>query len=605
MKFVPALKERIRRVREKKYNLAYEKNLSAARGSYESCRLLQEKEALALAQRALPKDVELLVSPEGELSAGAVASIGAYMAAHPEVLVLYGDEDVADADGTFHSPWLKPDWSPDTFLDHDYIGSVLAVRTALLEQASVGADKKELLTLAGGFAKGQERIAHLPRVLFHRNTDWQQAASAHAKPASVDLSGHFCSIIIPSKDHFDILSRCLDSLAPTIQAIPYEVIVVDNGSEAKTKADIEKKLASLSVPTRYLYEAEVFNFSRMCNKGAAAAKGDLLLFLNDDIEAIAPGWLEIMAAKALAPYAGAVGAKLFYPGTNKIQHAGITNIKLGPMHKLQYLEDDGAYYDDYNNGIRNMIAVTGACMLMRAEVFKEVGGFAPILRIAFNDVDLCYSLHDAGYYNIQCNNLCLYHHESLSRGKETTKEEQQRLMGERDTLYARHPHLEGVDPFYHAALNCRMLDTKIYPAYEEGDWTLDVRKPYAFALPKEARQDPCLAMCIEGYHAKHLQGWIVVLGSNNACFSTALLLESLTEPGQLLRVDFTPQYRVDLERNLPDQKNVAFSGFHMDFAGRLPAGEYRIGAMARDLCSSLCLVNWVAQTLLVNEETPV
>ncbi len=645
-----SLRSTIRQYREEPLNQKYRKQRENLR-SYERWLEEVDRESGELGCEALSPDLILLTQGEGELDKTAAARINAYMAKHPETLFLYGDEDENIFGKENGNPWLKPDWSPDTFLDHDYLGSVLvarrefyeqvAGRTGALGQASDAGDgtpepsgqqpaaengkepsRLTLLTAAGGFAPGCHAIAHLPYILFHRKNDWKGLAKAHRPAAIPDLSGHMVSIIIPSKDHYEILSRCLDSLAPTIRTIPYEILVVDNGSAPETKEKIKAKLSALagegedflgdSMPgTRaaqrpsnlrgvyYLYAQKPFNFSYMCNTGAANAQGDLLLFLNDDAEAIKEGWLETMAAKALSDWAGAVGAKLFYPGGDQIQHAGITNIRVGPVHKLQYLSDSGEYYDDRNHGFRNMLAVTGACLLLRRDRFQEAGGFEESLRVAFNDVDLCYSLYELGYHNINCNDVTLYHHESLSRGKEESQEDQHRLMRERNLLTARHPSLEGKDPYYNPGLNWKLLDTSIRPSHEEGVEIEDIRQPKAFFIPSGAREDPCLKCTFELVTAGQMQGWIAVLGSNNACFESAVLLKPVAEPDKLYKIDFTKQYRIDLERNMPDQENVALCGFAFQFEQRLPAGEYRLGAYSKDKLSRLKLVNWKSATVII------
>ncbi len=658
-----SLRTTIRQYREEPLNQKYRKQRENQR-SYDRWLKEVNRASGELKREELSPDLVLLTQGEGELSRTAAARINAYMAEHEETLLLYGDEDENIFGKEYGNPWLKPDWSPDTFLDHDYLGSVLVARRDFYERvvgrtgapgqpsdvqggatessiqqaahentsgtstrqpaAESGKEPSRLtlLTAAGGFAPGCQTIAHLPYILFHGKNDWKPLTKVHRPVTIPDLSGHMVSIIIPSKDHYEILSRCLDSLAPTIRGISYEILVVDNGSAPETKEKIKAKLSALagegedfstdpSSGTRsaqrpanlcgvyYLYEQKTFNFSNMCNTGAANAQGDLLLFLNDDAEAIKAGWLETMAAKALCDWAGAVGAKLFYPGGDQIQHAGITNIRVGPVHKLQYLSDSGEYYDDRNHGVRNMLAVTGACLLLRADRFREAGGFEESLRVAFNDVDLCYTLYDLGYHNINCNDVTLYHHESLSRGKEESQEDQHRLMRERNLLTARHPSLEGKDPYYNPGLNWKLLDTSIRPSHEEGVEIEDVREPKRFFLPSGTREDPCLKCTFELVTAGQMQGWIAVLGSNNACFDSAVLLQNVAEPEKLYKIEFTKQYRIDLERNMPDQENVALCGFAFQFAQKLPAGEYRLGAYSKDKLSRLKLVNWKTATVII------
>ena len=180
------------------------------------------------------------------------------------------------------------------------------------------------------------------------------------------------SVVVPSRDHPEILERCLKSFRDKTAYRYYEWIVVDNGSNAENRAAMEE--LSRKYGFRYIYEEMPFNFSKMCNLGARQAEGDLLLFMNDDMEIIEKSWLERMAGQALQPETGAVGAKLWYAGTQKIQHAGITNMQIGPSHKLVTFPDDRDYYYGHNEVVCDMIGVTGACLMVsRAKYEQEIG----------------------------------------------------------------------------------------------------------------------------------------------------------------------------------------------------------------------------------------
>ena len=256
------------------------------------------------------------------------------------------------------------------------------------------------------------------------------------------------SIIIPSKDHAEILGRCLSSLAEYTRYPNYEVIVVDNGSSDVEKERLEKLFEEFNKscfqkekqPLRFLYQKQPFNFSTMCNQGAQAAKGEYLLFLNDDIEVLCTDkwkdiqqensypkqesdWLTCMMQLAILEHAGAVGAKLYYPKAEhektfadcktlnqgealeayKIQHIGIANMGIGPAHKLCGIADRGNLYHGVNLVNYNMLAVTAACLLIKKDKFVLVGGFDESLAVAYNDVELCFRFYQAGFYNILCN----------------------------------------------------------------------------------------------------------------------------------------------------------------------------------------------------------
>lgn len=575
---------------------------------------MEEAESSSAGERV--EAVFLSDAENGAWADGAKERAEAFLSAHPEVCVVYGDEDVETAPGQYENPWLKPCWSPDTYLWKDYLGEAVAVRKSFYEKA----EEKScdgLLKAAGGFTKGCQSIAHMNGILFHRKTDWFTGETNSSMTREKTAGGQtdcrdakkqgmpYISVIIPSKDNAVVLKKCLDTLKKTAADISYEVLLVDNGSGEAVKKKIEEMTAD-APDILYIYEPMEFNFSKMCNLGAERAKGSLLLFLNDDIEATHTGWLSDMAKLAERPHVGAVGCKLLYPDTDKIQHAGITNLPMGPVHKLQFLRDNKCYYDNRNRGIRNVSAVTAACLMVRREVFEEAGGFCESMQVAFNDVDFCFTLLEKGYYNAVCNHIHLLHHESMSRGADESEEKLKRLHRERTMLCDRHPGLNGKDPFYHDWLNRTGLDTRIQPAYRSGREIADVQAAKEVAkesneayVLKNARKDRCLLVRIEAADASHISGYGVVLGSDNACFNGKLLLERKGRQPAVYELDFTEQYRQDLQENMPDQKNVALCGFHVNIAEPLPEGEYRIGMLATDKISGSSLMNYSNRTFIV------
>lgn len=575
---------------------------------------MEEAESSSTGERV--EAVFLSDAENGAWADGAKERAEAFLSAHPEVCVVYGDEDVETAPGQYENPWLKPCWSPDTYLWKDYLGEAVAVRKSFYEKAEEKS-RDGLLKAAGGFAKGCQSIAHINGILFHRKTDWFTGETNSSMTREKTAGGQtdcrdakkqgmpYISVIIPSKDNAVVLKKCLDTLKKTAADISYEVLLVDNGSGEAVKKKIEEMTAD-APDILYIYEPMEFNFSKMCNLGAERAEGSLLLFLNDDIEATHTGWLSDMAKLAERPHVGAVGCKLLYPDTDKIQHAGITNLPMGPVHKLQFLRDNKCYYDNRNRGIRNVSAVTAACLMVRREVFEEAGGFCESMQVAFNDVDFCFTLLEKGYYNAVCNHIHLLHHESMSRGADESEEKLKRLHRERTMLYDRHPGLNGKDPFYHDWLNRTGLDTRIQPAYRSGREIADVQAAKEVAkesneayVLKNARKDRCLLVRIEAADASHISGYGVVLGSDNACFNGKLLLERKGRQPAVYELDFTEQYRQDLQENMPDQKNVALCGFHVNIAEPLPEGEYRIGMLATDKISGSSLMNYSNRTFIV------
>ncbi len=305
-----------------------------------------------------------------------------------------------------------------------------------------------------------------------------------------------------------------------------------------------------------------------------------------------------------------------YPDSDTIQHAGITNLRVGPAHKLQFLSDGEVHYFGMNRGVHNMLAATGACLMMRRDVFFEAGGFCEELAVAFNDVDLCYTIFENGYYNIVRNDVTLYHHESLSRGNDgDSPEKQLRLLKEKDRLYERHQPLYGRDPFYHPYLTTDMLEQEYSPAYRY-QVTLDM--PWSEAVSdtgdvRKAREDKCLVVGMEcamdiykwkyGVSAEYalrqrkdsgyyFQGYSFIIGADNACYKKKLLLRN-RENGGVWQISLDSRYRPDIKNNLRDQMNVDLTGFAAKLEkDAVPAGVYQFGMLAEDKCSRQKLVNW-------------
>jgi GT2 family glycosyltransferase len=204
-----------------------------------------------------------------------------------------------------------------------------------------------------------------------------------------------------------------------------------------------------------------FNFSRINNYAVERTTGRYLLFLNNDTEVLVPDWIEAMVEQAQRPSVGAVGAKLLYPdGT--IQHAGVV-LRIGGVagHSHKYV--DGAAHGYFNmlRTVNNYSAVTGACMMIRRDVFEAAGGFDEALAVAFNDVDLCLRLRAAGLYNVYLPHVVLYHHESKSRGHENTPDKQARFTQESLLMQRRWRTSEIDDPHYSPHLSVTTEDYAI------------------------------------------------------------------------------------------------------------------------------------------------
>lgn len=258
------------------------------------------------------------------------------------------------------------------------------------------------------------------------------------------------SIIIPTKDLYELLNNCIKSITEKSTYRNYEVIIINNQSKDEETLNLfqilqkEKNISIIDYNHR-------FNFSAINNFAVRHANGEVLLFLNNDIEVISPGWLEGMVSHAVKPEIGAVGALLLYPD-NKIQHAGVI-LSIDTVAEHAYLNWK---WEDFRNNdeafrVQSYYAVTGACMAIEKRKFEEVGGFdEKHLPIAYNDIDLCLRLLEKGYKNLWTPHAMLYHHESASRGYEDTLLKRLRFRIEAHYMRKKWGEILDSDPRYNA-----------------------------------------------------------------------------------------------------------------------------------------------------------
>jgi O-antigen biosynthesis protein len=333
------------------------------------------------------------------------------------------------------------------------------------------------------------RIRHIPHILYH----WRAAAGSAAKsatgkpyaleaarkavadhlrrrriPANVSIAAgtpflQICyeldceppvSIIIPTKDRQDLLSRCVSGILERTRYRNLELLIVDNRSEeSATHAYLDEIAADPRI--RVLHYDEPFNFSVINNWAAKQARGEVLLFLNNDTEVIGPDWLRHLIANACRAEVGAVGAKLLYP-SGRVQHAGVI-LGLGGVAGHFHLgcqRHDPGYF---SRAVlqQNLSAVTAACLAMRQEVFEEVGGFNGDLRVAFNDVDLCLRLRQRGYLIVWTPLAELYHHESASRGSDLVSARHHEFVREIEYMRSKWGWVLDRDPYFNPNLSLR------------------------------------------------------------------------------------------------------------------------------------------------------
>lgn len=424
------------------------------------------------------------------LTPDALYEVALLLNRHSEADMIYSDEDKIQDDGRLKEPFFKPDWSPDTFLSRMYTAHLGVYRRSLVNEIGglrVGYEGSQDYDFVLRLTEKTPNIYHIPKVLYHWRIHSDSTASSldnktyapnAAQNAVLDAlhrrgefgrvipvaGGHhivryeiknykLVSIIIPTKNLGEILDKCLISIFEKTQYPNYEVLVIDNGStEAKTKAIINTWKAK--EPSRFRCEIIniPFNFSRINNIAVKSAKGEYLLFLNNDTEILTPDWLDAMVEQAQRPSIGAVGALLLYPD-NTIQHAGVV-ISIGGVaghsHK-HYLANSHGYFNQIQT-INNYLAITGACLMCRREVFDAVGGLEEDLSVAFNDVDFCLKIVEQGYRNIYLPHVVLYHYESKSRGYENTPEKLVRFNKEIEYMQQKWEKFMKHDPCYNPNL---------------------------------------------------------------------------------------------------------------------------------------------------------
>ena len=406
-------------------------------------------EALAVATG----EFVVLLDHDDELEVDALAEIAAEVIADEAVDVIYSDEDKLDELDRPFMPHFKPDWDPDLLLAYPYLGHVMAVRHELLQRIGGfrpefdGSQDYDVMLRATELAR---RVVHIPKVLYHwRVVAGSAAGDTDAKPwahlasrrvledtvarRGIDgavetgpfqgayhvrrrvLDSPTVSVIIPFRDQAALTMACLDSLETAPGYEISEVVLVDNGStEPETRALRQRLMQRADI--RIIDYPGAFNWAAINNLAARTCDSDMLLFLNNDIEASSEGWLHALVELGQRPDVGAVGARLIFPD-GKLQHAGVV-LGLGGIasHLFVGMPKGDRGYFSWDRVVRGYSAVTAACMLVRRSVFEEVGGFDEAFAVGFNDVDFCIRLGHAGYRVLYTPHAELTHYESVSRG---------------------------------------------------------------------------------------------------------------------------------------------------------------------------------------------
>ena len=407
---------------------------------------------------------------------------------HPDARMLYSDEDKLDEQGRRCDPYFKCDWNLDLFYSHNLVTHLAFYRADLIQQigglrdAYAGAQDYDLVLRA--IEKiSPAQIVHVPFILYHWRVHAGSTATAdltikpyamlageralndHFKRTQVNARAQFIghgfrvryclptpapklSIIIPTRNKVDLVRMCVESIREKSTYKNYEILLMDNGSDDPEALAYFAEQARTD-NFRVIRDDSPFSYSAINNLGASQARGEVLCFLNNDIEVIAHDWMEELVSQACRPGIGAVGAKLLYPNTT-IQHAGVVlgiGGWAGHAHKGFSLYAHG--YVGRASLASNFSAVTGACLAVQKKHFDQVGGFDDVnLKVACNDVDLCLKFIEAGLRNLFTPHALLFHHESATRGYEDTPEKKARFQKEVDHMWKRWPQLMGNDPAY-------------------------------------------------------------------------------------------------------------------------------------------------------------
>ena len=410
--------------------------------------------------------------------------------------VIYTDEDKVTTDLEEHfKPHFKPDFNLDLLRSNNYICHFFVAKKELIER--VGAFRKDFngaqdYDLILRCTEEAENIVHVPKILYHwrvhkESTSDNPMSKMYAYDAGkkaieehlkrCDTSGEvshtkdlgfyrvkypvqgepLVSILIPNKDQVDSLDKCLRSIEEKTDYHNYEIVIIENNSEKEETFRYYEKISSEKI--RVIRWEKEFNYSAINNFGVRHAKGDYILFLNNDVEIINSDWMREMLSHCQRKEVGIVGARLYYPD-DTIQHGGII-VGIGGVAGSVFVGLPKGYSGYMHKAALqlDLSAVTAACMMMKRRVFEEVGGFEEKLKVAFNDVDLCLKTREKGYLVVYNPYVELYHYESKTRGAEDTKEKVRRFQTEIEYMRSHWIDiLKKGDPMYNTNLSLTKWD---------------------------------------------------------------------------------------------------------------------------------------------------
>lgn len=423
---------------------------------------------------------------------------------NPNAKMLYSDEDKVDLRGARSQPYFKSAWNERLLFEQNMVCHLAAYDADLVQEIGglregfEGAQDHDLVLRVTERIR-VDQIVHIPHILYHwrvmpGSTALDAGEKSYALEAGIKalqeaverrgLNGHveaaedlsyyrlklnapeaspLVSIVIPTRDGLDVLKPCVDSVLQKTTYSNFEILIVDNQSEKDETLEYFKELEAVPNVRVLLYD-DKFNYSAINNFAVHHSAGSLVCLLNNDTEVISPDWLTEMVAELSQSGVGAVGAKLLYTdGT--VQHAGVV-LGIGAEergvagHGMVGIPANAEGYFSYARLAREVSAVTAACLLTRRDIFENVGGLnEDNLQVAFNDIDFCLKIREAGHRIIWTPYALLHHHESKSRGFEDTPEKIERFERERDYMLDRWGDVLRQDPYYNPNL---ALDRGVY-----------------------------------------------------------------------------------------------------------------------------------------------
>ncbi|MBE7212138.1 MAG: glycosyltransferase [Gluconacetobacter diazotrophicus] len=440
-------------------------------------------------------DLVGFLDPGDRLAPTALYELAVLLDADPALALIYTDEDAVDHDGSRSAPLFKTGWSPDMLFHGDTVGQFVVLRRELVAaagglRAEAGAHARYELMLRATADLPPARIAHLPRVLFHRgrqpgrplpfpreraiaiHQDIRRIAAARLRDVAPDtriedsyLGGEVwprlvyplpdalptVSVLVPTRDQPELLDACVSGLLSRTDHPAMEVLVADNGSVEPDTAAVLRRLGR-NPRVRVLPAPGPFNWSALNNRLAAAATGNVLVLMNDDVAPLDPDWLRELLRQLNRPGVGIAGARLLYPD-DTLQHGGVVLTNDAATHVLRSARTEQSGYRGQLAMARDMSAVTGACLAIRRDLFHALGGADESLPRTANDVELCLRARAAGHRVVWTPHAVLRHVDGASRGADGATAS--RLMGSwRDLgrVYERWPAAFDADPFLDANL---------------------------------------------------------------------------------------------------------------------------------------------------------